>query len=291
MSSQSPILVFGATGNVGSEIIRQLVSQSTPLSITAAVRDLNKARSSLPNQVKFVEVKIEDVESIKVAVKTSEAKKVFLLHVSGFGDGTEILAALKSSAVEHIVLLSTNFVGLLSSNNGIVKNITGIEDKIKAAGFTYTFLRAEAFASNALFWKYGIAHGIVKVAHPDAPVAVIAAEDMASVAVQALTSNDLNNKVVNIIGPEPLTLREQVSIVSQVLNKPIQLIEQSEDEYKQEHKANMPEPIIDAVNEYYVFREKNGGHKQPRVDQDVIGSVTFQQYIQKHKADFNIGSQ
>jgi len=140
--------------------------------------------------------------------------------------------------------------------------------------------------SNAFRWKHSIAQGVVKVTHPDAPMPCVAIEDIAATAVTALTGHTLDNMVVTIIGPHYISTRQQVAVISQVLGKPITLVEQNEEDYKRENKEYMPEPVIDSLFLYQRMREQRGGDFQVKTDKLVTGSVTYQQFIEKHKAEF-----
>lgn len=282
MLSSPHILIFGGTGMIGSEIIRQLVAKNIPVS--TAVRDITKAEKLLPKEVKLVKADFNDPASLSQAVTSTHAEKIFL-----YGEGTTPadLAAYKQSGVKHIVFISTNFIGMETPPMFLQKNVGEKEEAIKAAGFTYTMLRAESFMSNIFRWKYSIAHqGHVKVAHPDAPIPAIAIEDIASVAVEALTTHHLDNQTVVIAGPQALSTRQQVAIIGQVLGKNIQLIELTEDQYRSEFKTYLPEPLINDIFIYYHLRETRGGDYQVKTDKLVIGKLTFQQFIEKHKSEF-----
>jgi saccharopine dehydrogenase-like NADP-dependent oxidoreductase len=70
------ILVSGATGTVGSEVVRQL-SSSTDVNIKAAARSVEKIKNLEGDKVKAVPVDYNKPESLKEALKNVD--KLFLL--------------------------------------------------------------------------------------------------------------------------------------------------------------------------------------------------------------------
>ena len=111
----------------------------------AAVRDTAKARSKLPSDVRLVQVDLKDPASVQAAVLSSGATRVFgLIDVVGKAQ----LQALKTGGVTHFVYVSTSFIGLPTEPMALQQWQSGAENAIRSAGFTYTFLRCEAFMSN-----------------------------------------------------------------------------------------------------------------------------------------------
>ena len=137
------ILVFAATGRIGSSLVHQLHTRGVP--VVAAVRDTAKAKAKLPSGVQLLPIDFKDPASIQHAVHSSGAKRAFgLLHVAS----KEALDALKAGGLTHLVLISTSFIGMPTETMALQTWMTGFEGAIKASGLTYTFLRCEAFMSN-----------------------------------------------------------------------------------------------------------------------------------------------
>ena len=90
------------------------------------------------------------------------------------------------------------------------------EEAVKAAGFEYTFLRPGNFASNVIMWWQGEirATGGVTLVKPNVQSAPVAPEDMAAVAVTALTTDALVNTAPSLTGPRSMSQQEQVEIIS-----------------------------------------------------------------------------
>ena len=113
----------------------------------------------------------------------------------------------------------------------------------------------------------------------------VAYDDIATVAVTALTSNQYDNKIVSIQGPDPLTDRQQVEAISKTLNKLIEVVEVSEEEYKQ--KSGGPPPVVDSIHTYQKFRQEKGPDFQAQTDALVTGSTTFDQFVVANKHEYS----
>ena len=165
-AAASSILVFGATGDIGSRLVR-LLAATASIAVTAAVRSLDKAKAKLPHNVKALHVDSADPLSIQQAVADSRADATFLYAQTA---SAAALDALKAGGIRRIVLLSSCHVGLPGLPQGALAQMhKKPEDAIRALGVTYTFLRADRFASNMLHFAKPIAAvgGKVTLAYPE----------------------------------------------------------------------------------------------------------------------------
>ena len=125
----------------------------------------------------------------------------------------------------------------------------------------------------------------MKLAYPDVAERFVAIEDIAAVAVTALTTTQYDNKAVTIQGPAGSSEREQLQTISHLLGKPIQVDTVSEDEFKQ-LMITIP-PITDSMHIAKRFRAERGADWQAPTDELVTGGVTFEQFIAQHKHEFD----
>ena len=96
------IVVTGATGNVGGEVVAALVARGQQ--VRAVVRD--PQRASLPAGVEVVQGDLELPESLTSSL--AGARAVFLL--GGWGDMTGLMRRIADAGVQHVVLLSSRCV-------------------------------------------------------------------------------------------------------------------------------------------------------------------------------------
>ena len=211
-------LVTGATGNVGGPVARQLHQQGH--SVRAFVRDPARA-AGLPAGIELATGDLDDRESVAKAVKGAEA--IFLMQV---GTGTEqaktMIAAARDAGGPRIVLLSSAGARLLPlDGNPMGADLAAREQILRESGLGVTYLRPNAFASNSLWWRDAVRAGKVVDPTGEGRLAVTDPEDIARVAVAALTDDRHAGKGYLLTGPQALTTREQVAIIAEVTGRPI----------------------------------------------------------------------
>jgi uncharacterized protein YbjT (DUF2867 family) len=145
------------------------------------------------------------------------------MHV---GTGTEqtktMIAAARDAAVPRIVLLSSAGARLLPLDaNPMGAAFAAREQILRESGLGVTCLRPSAFASNAFAWRDSIRAGQVTDPTGDGVLAVMDPEDIARVAVAALTDDGHAGKGYLLTGPQALTAREQVATIAEVTGRPI----------------------------------------------------------------------
>jgi len=215
-------LITGATGNVGSEVVKQLLDSGKK------VRVFTRDAAKVANLGDQVEVAIGDMTSPESFAKAvSGVEGVFLMN--GPLDGgifRQLIAAAKAQGNPRVVFLSTMFAGFPDSPIGQLHKDK--EDVIRASGLPGRFVRAGAFMTNSYQWLGSIkAEGAVYNAMGAGKVAPVAAEDIAAVVVYALTDASLTAEVFEVTGGELLTVPEQVSILAEVANRPIRSVDVS----------------------------------------------------------------
>jgi uncharacterized protein YbjT (DUF2867 family) len=242
------ILVTGATGNVGGELIQQLTSARQP--VRALVRD--RSAAGLPPGVETAVGDLDEPGSLHGALNGVRA--VFLL--GGYRDMPGLLTAIRHQDVERVVLLSSRSVIGGRPDNAIVNMWLNSEGAVQASGVSWTILRPSGFMSNALRWKSQLQRGdVVRAPFANAAVAAIDPADIAAAAAIALSSDGHASQSYAITGPEPLRPADQVRILGDVLGRNLRFSAQSDDEARQEMSASMPSHMVDAFFRFFVDGE------------------------------------
>lgn len=230
-----PVLVVGASGAVGSAVVEGLLARGAEVRATSRTPE----KLSLPERVEVFAADLNDPASFVAALEGVE--RVFL-----YADLTEpeaLLATVAAAAVRHVVLLSSSSAvspGAAEDFNG--SRFLGIERAIEESGLAYTFLRPCGFASNAARWSWGVrGDSTVPLPYPDAVQTPIHEQDIADVAVIALTGDALTGRAPVLTGPERLTLREQVATIGDVIGRTVSVIEQTEAESAAMLSEHVPE--------------------------------------------------
>ncbi|WP_030770182.1 MULTISPECIES: NAD(P)H-binding protein [unclassified Streptomyces] len=212
------ILVTGATGNIGSALLKELLARGVgPL--RGLTRDA--ARAALPEGVEAVEGDLADPETLKSGLRG--ARSLFL--VSRLGPDAAVMEAARTAGVEHVVLVSSITVQTHPHLGPAAENLA-VERLLKASGMAWTILRPTQFASNTLMWAEIIrGHDTVRAPYADTALPTVHPADIAAVARVALTRPGHHGRTYALTGPELVTAREQVAAISAALGREVAFAE------------------------------------------------------------------
>ena len=274
------ILVTGATGNVGGELVRALAQAGSP--VRALTRD--DSPKPVPPGVAQVAGDLNKPESMRPALAGAEA--VFLYP--GYPDMAGTLAEARQAGVSRVVMLSGSSAASGDMGNAVSRYMIESEAAVRDSGLAWTMVRSFGFMSNTLQWVPQLRAGdLVRAPFAGVPVAVIDPADIAAVAAAALTSSAHEGRVYTVSGPEALRPADRVRILGQVLGRDLRFEGQPDDEARAEMSASMPAAYVDAFFDFYVTGTLD--ESQPRPDvRDVTGREprTFRQWAQVHAAAF-----
>ncbi|MER6100839.1 NAD(P)H-binding protein [Streptomyces sp. NPDC001832] len=234
------ILVTGATGNIGTALLRELhICGAGPL--RGFTRDASRA--AFHEGVEAVVGDFAVPESLKPAL--DGVRSLFL--VSRVGPDADILAAARRAGVEHVVLVSSITVQTHPHLGPAGENLV-VERLLKDSGMAWTILRPTQFASNAMMWAPSIRSGeAVRAPYADIGLPTIHPADIASVARVALTEPGHRGRTSALTGPEPVTARQQVEAIAEVLGRDVPFIEISRRQARAQMAAVFGEEAADAV--------------------------------------------
>jgi len=266
------ILVTGATGTVGREVVAQLLAAGQK--VRAMTR--NPMCAKLDSRVETLGGDFENPASLTEAARGAE--RVFSLTVgpqTGLHE-RNLAQAAKAAGVQHIVKLSA-MGGDGETKNDIRKWHDEGEQAFREAGIPLTVLYPGAFMSNALHWRETIrAAGKVFSNYGDGKLPSVHPRDIAAVAVRALTTPGHEGKCYTITGPEALSVGEQVKILANAIGKPIEYIPVPDEIIRAGmEKAGLPSPLINALLPFAAFiRSGKAARVFPTV-QEVTGRQPF----------------
>lgn len=235
--SQPIIVVSGATGTTGKEVVKQL-SQNKGIKVRAAVHSLEKAKE-LPSTVEVVQMEYEQPETVLAAF--AGATKLYLVPPSDPNRDRSKLApimleAAKKAGIEYIVLISAIGIDrepILPTDR---ESYLQVEDLVASSGISYTILRASWFNQNFIspvFFGLQIQQGILSLPVGEGKAGWIDTRDIAAVAVTVLTQKGHENKLYNLTGSQLLTTSEVTAILSQVAGREIKFMDIPEEAYAQ----------------------------------------------------------
>ena len=210
------ILITGATGTVGSEVVKRLSAQG--VQVRAVTRDLRKAAANPLPHIRFVQGDFEDPESMRRAC--AGVDRTFLLTNSTERAEQQQIAFTRvahQSGVRHIVKLSQLHADANAPERFLRYHGVG-EAAIQASGLTFTFLRPNLYMQGLLNFRQSIQRqSAFFAAAGDAHISAVDVRDLADVAVAALTSSRHDNKVYALTGLAALTFAD----MAHQLSKPV----------------------------------------------------------------------
>lgn len=214
----SKILVTGAPGNVGTEVVKALQAQAVDFRIGAF--DVAAARATFGDSVDIVRFDFLDPATYHDAFEGVE--RMFLVRPPALANVRKEIApaldAAQQAGVRHIVFLSLQGV----ENNRVVPHYK-IEQHILQMQVAYTFLRASFFMQNLSTTHCAEIRdrGEIDVPVGKAATSFVDVRDIAAVAARALMEAGHENAVYTLTGSEALTYYQVAEIMSEQLEHPV----------------------------------------------------------------------
>jgi uncharacterized protein YbjT (DUF2867 family) len=278
------ILVTGARGAIGGSVIGKLHAAGHPVRAASKSPD----DRAVPAGVERVTLDLSRPDAAEAALRG--VSRVFLYpQPAGIDD---LLTAARGAGVEQVVLLSSAWVLAPGAGSAPISapNLL-VERALNASGITSTFLRPDAFTSNALAWSGFIRDAKpVPLAYPRAQVAAIHPADIADIAVEALTGITLTGRSVTLTGAESHTFRQHTEIIGEVLGRDVEVLEITRAEAEVQMARQMPALVV--TNLLDVWSAAAGGPAAiGDTTQSLLGrpSRSFRQWVRENRAAFGGG--
>jgi len=282
------IVVTGATGNVGSSAVRELVRAGQP--VRAFVRDREKGRALLGGRVELAVGDLGDEEAIRRAVTGADALLV------STADGPDkpawemrLIDEAARAGVGRVVKVSTVLAEAGSPLptfdwNGLA------EDHLRATGLPWTILRSCFYMTNFLAWAEPIAgQGVLPAPAGEGKVATIDPADTGAVASVVLTRDGHAGMTYTLSGPEAITFGAAAEELSAVLGREVRFVDVPEESVVgQLRGTGAPEWLV--VHLPRVFRLIREGSLSgvTTTVRDLLGRGprTFGEFVRDHAAAF-----
>ncbi len=286
---ENNILVTGATGTVGSFLVRKLGAAG--VRARALVRSREKAEAV---EALGLEAAVGDLDKPETLAPALEGiARVFLLSAPEERQAAlqnNLVRAARDAGVRHVVKLSAIGVGGELDQIALGRVHRETEEEIERAGLAHTYLRPNGFMQNSFMFASTIkSQGVFYAPYGDAKVSYVDARDVASVAFHALTEDGHEGKEYEITGPQALSYHDIARELSSLLGREVKYVEVPIEAARAGMvSAGMNEWTADALVELFNF------YKDGRADQirdtvrEVTGRdpITFAQFAKDHAQAF-----
>ncbi len=286
------ILITGATGTVGSEVVKQLSAKGENIIVKAAARSATDNTFENLNRVQVVQLDYDKPDSLAVALKGVD--KLFLLtpFQSNMVDLTSnLVSEAKKAKVKYIAKQSVMGADV---EPGITPGRLHrqAEKIIEESGIPFTFLRPNFFMQNFVNYYSNLirSQGAFYMPAGDAKVSFVDVRDIAAVAVKSLINdNQQKGRTYNITGGEALSYGQAAEILSKAVGKKINYVNVTDQDARNGMKdMSMDEWTIKSMIELFeITRAGYVSEISPIVEQ-VTGNkpITFSQFAKDYAGAF-----
>ncbi|MEW2547594.1 NmrA family NAD(P)-binding protein [Streptomyces sp. NPDC047002] len=237
----APVLVTGATGRQGGATARALLAAGVP--VRALVRDpgTDRARAVAARGAELVTGDLADRGSLARAAEGARA--VFSVQMPDLAGGgfegelaqaSHLVGAARDAGVEQFVHTSVSGAGQHTAAPGWAEGRwaamepyyaakTGIQDRVREAGFRYwTLLKPGFFMENFLpsmefLFPRGVEGGLVSLLKPDTRLSLVAVDDIGAAAAAALADPERFHRVELELASDYLSMTRIAEILSRTL--------------------------------------------------------------------------
>jgi uncharacterized protein YbjT (DUF2867 family) len=270
------ILVVGANGMVGTELVRLLKDQG---------KNVRTTTSKAATGANEVHLNLVTGEGLKDAFEG--VTKAFFLSPPGYADQHALLSPLvqeaKRRGLEKVVLMTA-----MGANAVETSPFRRVEIELERSGLTYNIIRPNWFMQNFhTFWIQGIkAQGKIFLPAGQAKTSFIDARDISAVAAKLLTSNVLENQDLDLTGPEALTHGEVAHELALATGKRIAYQEIPPEEFRQGlYGAGLPKDYADFLVLIMGFLREGYSERTTENVRKILGREPspFRQYAKDFK--------
>ncbi|CAL4868163.1 Quinone oxidoreductase 2 [Asticcacaulis sp. MM231] len=241
----SNLLVTGANGKLGRHVV-SLLLESGKDHIIAASRDTAKLADLAAKGAETRHVDFDDAGSLAEAFKGVD--RVLIISTDALGSGqrlTQHKAAVKAATEAGAEIVYTSMTKPETSAVVFAPDHAGTERAILDSGVRYTILRNAWYQEN-LFMNLpaAFASGTLYTSAGDGKLSHVSHADAARAAAAAL-SKPAVNETLTITGPELLSTQQIADLASEIVGKPLAVVNLSDEQLAGGMKAaGVPEAII-----------------------------------------------
>jgi len=275
---QDLVLVVGASGKVGSELIHQLKRQGLKTRATTS----KKVQAS----DELVHMDLATGEGIKAAFEGVD--KAFLISPPGYADQYAMLSPLvqeaKRRGLKKVVMMTA-----MGANASDSTPFRKAELELEKSGLNYNIIRPNWFLQNFnTFWVQGInEQNKILLPAGTAKVSFIDALDISSVAARLLTSSKFDNQAFDLTGPESADHAQVAEAIAKISGRKVEYQEVKPEDFRQGLvQAGLPKDYADFLVVIFGFLREGYSARVTSSVKDITGAParSLAQYVSNHKS-------
>ncbi len=278
------ILVIGATGNIGSEIVKLCVEDGTP--VKGAARSPEKLIKLYGNKVETTHFDFNDESTWKSSLDGIDTVFFIAPQTDAHTSVQSFLAMLKNSSVANVLYSSGRTTGGITGSP-----MNKVEQVVQQSGIPFTIIRPGWFMQNFNGWigdtlstdrAFYLSAGRSKTAFVDV-------RDIAAVAHKILKNSSHVGEILELSGEEALDHYQVAGTISDVTGIEVRYVELSSEEYLR-HLVKQGWPEQDAAFFAYLYDLVRLGNEEdisPDV-RKVLGRapITFTDFARDYRLEF-----
>ncbi|MGY0232247.1 NmrA family NAD(P)-binding protein [Longispora urticae] len=251
MTENSPILVLGGTGTVGSRVAHQL---------RAAGREIRVAARHAEHRFDWSEP-----DSWQAAL--DGVRTMYVLLPDEVDMPETFMAAAVRAGVRRVVLHSDRAVDFMN-----VTRLQSAERQVRGAGCDWTIVRPDWFDQDfETFFRQPVLDGRLCVPIGATRQGFVDADDIAAVATSALLRPDLAGRVLPLTGPRALSFPEALDHIGHAIGRPV-AFDGTPDAYREAMRAaGTPDAAIDTRIGNFAAAAAQGDTRPTGVVEEILG--------------------
>ena len=291
---QPLILVTGATGLTGGELVRRLSARGAR--VRALVRNVETSNSAKASDlaglagVEVAEGDLANAASLGPALEGVDRAMLISSSDAAMRDvQCAFIDAAASAGVPHVVKLS-GIIPELDSPFRFARMHCQIEQYLEQSGVPFTHIRAGEFMHSYFRQVPSIVKaGAIFLPMADARIASTDIGDIAEVAADILTGAGHEGRIYSITGPEALTMTEVAAKLSDAIGKQVRYVDISPNDFVAARlAAGAPPYLVEGLAELFAERRKGKEAVVYPTIQEVFGRrpTSFDEFARRHAAIF-----
>jgi uncharacterized protein YbjT (DUF2867 family) len=286
----SHILVTGASGRAGTEMVRQLAAAGVP--VRAAIHYPDHDAESRVGPVDFVEVDFDRPDTLDTAFRgVDEAVLITPEETTMVAQTHNLVQAAERAGVGHLVRLSFLHAG--AAGGPLLDWHREAEEVVAASSIPSTILRPNSYMQNFLT-MYGpsiFVRGAFFTPMGSGRISYIDARDVADATVRILLRGDRDERVYSLTGPVPLPHDQIAEILTRAVGQPVRYVDVGEeDACVALRRRGASEGLIEALCDLWLAMRHDEFATTASDFEELTGRPprSFEDFVREHASELRV---